>query len=227
MGRLTLEKHTPYFTVLEAFQTARDCALCGLEKKAVHSYFDAFLFENVNDPSARDGLRASHGYCPYHTHFLVGFHDPLALSILYKEQTLLAAAFMEKHKTSKNLLADWEKHKMCPACHQALEIRRHYVGILVDGLADMEMREVLLGHFHVCLNHLLMVLDALRDDVLKKELIEKMHQRLASLAENLEQYCQDSQKNAVGEVFDSPHSYAWKEAVEVAVGQRDVFEPLL
>jgi hypothetical protein len=46
------------------------------------------------------------------------------------------------------------------------------------------------------------------------------------MAERLEQYCQDCQKKAVGEMDDSPHRFVWKEAVETTVGQKDVFESL-
>ncbi len=222
-----MEKHMPYFKVLETLQKSGGCALCILEKEAMHSYFDAFLYENVNNPKARDFLRESRGYCPHHAYVLAGFHDTLALSILYKDQALLADAFLEKNPTHKNLLAEWAKHGMCPACHQTLQIRRHYIAILVEGLAQPEMREAFLNNFHICLHHLLLVMDDLHDEGFKRELAEKMQKRLTQLAEGLEQYCQDCQRKATGEVFDSSHEYAWKEAVEIAVGQKDVFEPLL
>ncbi len=222
-----MEKHTPYFKVLETLQKARDCGLCGLEKSAVHSYFEAFLYENVNDPGARDSLRSSRGYCPHHAHQLAGFHDTLGLSILLKDQMLLEASFLERAASHKNISGEWAKHDLCPACRQAAQIRKHYAGILIEGLAEPEMREALLNHFHLCVNHLLMVLDGLHDEGLKRELAGKMRERLAGLAERLEQYCQDCQKNAAGEAFESPHAFAWKEALESASGQKGVFEPLL
>lgn len=222
-----MEKHTPYFKVLEAVQKNRDCPLCALEKEAVHSYFDAFLYENVNNPGARDALRASRGYCSYHAHHLAGFHDTLALSILYKDQVLLAASFIEKTASRMNILQEWIKHDLCPACRQAIQIRDHYAGILAKGLAEPEMREAFLANDHTCLNHWLMVMDQFQDEGLKGKLAGKMRERLAVLAERLEQYCQDCQKNAEGETFDSPHRFAWKEAIETTVGQKDVFEPFL
>ncbi len=222
-----MEKHMPYFKVLETLQKARGCALCVLEKEAMHANFDALLYENVNNPGTRNDLRESRGYCPYHAHVLVGFHDTLALSILYKDQALLAADFLEKYTTRKNLLAEWTKHEICPGCRKTVEIRRHYIGILVEGLAQPEMREAFLKNFHLCLNHFLMLMDALHDDAFKGLLAEKMKKRLSDLADRLEKYCQDCQKNAEGEVVDSPHRFAWREAVETAVGKKGVFEPLL
>jgi hypothetical protein len=222
-----MEKHTPYFNVLEAVQKKGDCALCFLEKKAVHSYFDSLLYENVNNSVVRNVLRQSRGYCPYHAHHLAAFHDALALSILYKEQVLLAASFLEKAASHKNISQEWTKHDSCPACRQTAQIRHHYADILAEGMAEPEMREAFLTNFTICLNHLLMVMDRLHDDNLKKELTRKMCERLVNLAGRLEQYCQDSQKNAVGEVVDSPHRFAWREAVAIAVGLKDTFEPLL
>ncbi len=222
-----IEKHTPYFKVLETLQKSKDCALCVLEKEAVHSYFEAFLYENVNDPGTRDALRESHGYCPFHAHHIAGFHDTLALSILYKDQALLAASFLEKAASHRNILGEWTHHPMCPACRQTVQIRHHYVGILVSGMDEPEMKEAFLKYFHHCLNHFLMVLEGLHDEGLKRELAGRMRERLTGLAGRLEQYCQDCQKNASGETFDSPHRLAWKEALEISTGQKGVFEPLL
>jgi hypothetical protein len=221
-----MEKHMPYFNVLEALQKTGGCALCTLEKRTMHSYFEAFLYENVNSAGSREPLRESRGYCPHHAHALVGFHDVLALSILYKDQALLAADFLRKAVGGGNLFSEWSRHGTCPACRQALEIRGHYVGILAEGLKEAEMRRAFTDRFNVCLNHLLLLMDALGDDAFKAELAEKMEKRMAGLAGRLEQYCQDCQKNAEGEVVDSPHRFAWKEAVEGAVGQEGVFEPL-
>lgn len=222
-----MEKHTPYFKVLETIQKTKDCALCVLEKEAVHSYFDALLYENVNDPGVRETLRASRGYCPYHTHYLTGLHDTLALSILYKEQSLVAASFLQKNGFHKEISAEWHKHQMCPACMQAMQIRNHYLDILIKGFSEGEMRAAFLDHFHVCLNHFVQLLGSLPDDEYKKALVERMENRLKDLAGSLEQYCQDSQRIAAGEQFESPHRYAWKEAVETVGGLKDVFEPLL
>lgn len=219
-----MEKHTPYFKVLEALQKGKGCALCTLEREAVRSYLDAFLYENVNDPRARDAWRASRGLCPVHAQLLLSLHDALALSILYKDQALLAASFLEENGDQKNLSALWAKHDECPVCRQALEIRKHYAGILSEGLKEPEMRGALVENFGLCFPHLLKTLDEVKDAGLRKELAEKMTGRLKDLADRLEQYCQDCQKNASGPVTDSPHQRAWKEAVETAVGQRGVFE---
>jgi hypothetical protein len=220
-----LEKHTPYFKVLETIQKSRDCGLCVLEKGAVHSYFEAFLYENVNDHGAREALRASRGWCPFHAHHLIGFHDTLALSILFKEQALLAGYFLEKQMEKTHFFSEWVSHAKCPACIQTIQIRQHYLAILVKGLIEEEeMRSAFFGNFHVCLNHFMLVVDALSDDAFKRQLVDRMWQRLADLAGRLEQYCQDCQINAAGETFDSPHRYAWKEAVETVAGLKDVFE---
>lgn len=222
-----MEKHTPYFQVLETFQKAQHCGLCILEKDAVRSYFDAFLYENVNDPSSRKVLRDARGYCPYHTYYLTGFHDILAFSILYKEQSLLAASFLESHGNHKNLMSEWERHDMCPACRQTIQIRQHYLGILAKGLVEQEMQQAFLGNFKICLHHLLMIMDEVEDAPLKKKMAEAMITRLKTLAEQQEQYCQDSQQIAIGKESDSSYRYSWVEAVEIAVGQKDVFEPLM
>jgi len=222
-----MEKHTPYFKVLEALQKARDCALCGLEKGSLKSHLDAFLYENVNNPGARDALRASHGYCPHHTHHLAGFHDNLAFSILYQDHAALADAFLKKAAPHKTLFTEWANHEICPVCRQAQQIRNHYLGMLAEGLREPEMREALTDRFYFCWNHFLLLVDSIHDERLKEQLAVLMRGRLSNLASRLEQYCQDCQKNAAGEQFESPHAFAWKEALETFSGQKDFFEGLM
>lgn len=220
-----MEKHTPYFKVLEALQKGHDCALCVLEKESLKNYLDSFLYENVNDPGAREALRASRGYCPHHAHHLAGFHDPLALSILYQDQASLAVEFLKKYGAHQDLASLWAKHEVCPVCRQALQIRRHYLGILIEGLRESEMREALLDRLTLCWMHSLLTMDAVHDGEIKRRMTALIQERLSGLGARLGQYCQDCQKNAEGEVVDSPHSFAWKEAVETFAGQKEVFEP--
>src|SRR5690348_16070224 len=43
------------------------CPICRLIAKAERHYFEAFFYENVNDPGVNDELRASRGFCTEHT----------------------------------------------------------------------------------------------------------------------------------------------------------------
>ena len=65
----TPEKHLLYFTVLEAFQKAKGCALCELEAEATRRYLDSLLYESVNDPGVRENLVRAKGYCRRHAIF--------------------------------------------------------------------------------------------------------------------------------------------------------------
>jgi hypothetical protein len=222
-GRETMEKHTPYFKVLDAFQQSSSCGLCLLEKDALRSYLEAFLYENVNDPKSRAILKASRGYCSSHTDELVGRHDVLALSILYRDQCLEADSFLEKNKKFKNQYKKWNQHEFCPACKQAQQIRKHYLGILIQGLQEEELRTAFLNHFQICMKHFLLITDQLQDSSFKKQIVQKMQMQLKFLAQELDQYCQDIQKNANGSLLDSPYHSSWKRAIEAVAGQPGVF----
>ena len=56
------EKHLPYFTVLEAFQKAKGCAMCELEAAATRRYPDSLLIRvrerswRAREPRAFKGL---------------------------------------------------------------------------------------------------------------------------------------------------------------------------
>jgi hypothetical protein len=64
----------PYFDVIEALTKTTGCALCALETKSLKRYFDALLYEIVNDPKVRNELAQSKGYCRQQADMLLDCH---------------------------------------------------------------------------------------------------------------------------------------------------------
>jgi acetylornithine deacetylase/succinyl-diaminopimelate desuccinylase-like protein len=84
-----MDKHSTYYTVLDALKAAKECPLCALEAGAIHGYFDAILYEAVNDPKVRAELVRSKGYCHRHAHYLTDMRDSFGIAILYQDQLQL------------------------------------------------------------------------------------------------------------------------------------------
>ena len=80
---MTVEKHSTYFNMLDALKE-KGCPLCRLSDKSAHSYFDAFLFENVTDREVSKKLRASGGFCREHSERFLEFNDTLGAAIVYE-----------------------------------------------------------------------------------------------------------------------------------------------
>ena len=56
-----VQKHLPYFSVLEAIQKAKGCFLCELEVEGTRRHLGNILYEFVNDVDGRATLVRSRG----------------------------------------------------------------------------------------------------------------------------------------------------------------------
>lgn len=165
----THKKHIPYYTVLEALRKAKGCAMCELEAAAVHRHLDSLLYESVNDPGVRENLIRSKGYCLRHAHLLLGFQNGLGTAILYQDQVRLFLDFLASLQglsakvRKKNASAAWGRHDACPACRLQVEGRQSHTEVLLEGLADAEMRGAFEAGPGLCVPHFLFALDKTPD----------------------------------------------------------------
>ncbi|HEX5691153.1 MAG TPA: DUF6062 family protein, partial [Roseiflexaceae bacterium] len=63
----------------------RACPLCVLVERIERKAVDLFLYDQVNDISRRDALRASRGLCLYHTSLLAEGRSALGIAILSRD----------------------------------------------------------------------------------------------------------------------------------------------
>ena len=61
-----MDKHLTYYTLLESFDATKQCPFRYLEERTIKAYFDAILYEAINDPRVRAELIQSQGYCNRH-----------------------------------------------------------------------------------------------------------------------------------------------------------------
>src|SRR5918912_3245568 len=61
------------------------CPLCVLVERIERKAVDHFLYDQVNDISRRDALRASRGLCLYHTEMLAAGRSALGVAILSRD----------------------------------------------------------------------------------------------------------------------------------------------
>src|ERR671931_78446 len=70
---------------LLAAMRQRACPLCVLVERAERKAVDLFLYDQVNDISRRDVLRASRGMCLYHSSMLAEGRSALGVAILSRD----------------------------------------------------------------------------------------------------------------------------------------------
>lgn len=101
------------------------CPICHGAHRSAWRYLDGVLWESVNDPGVRMGLRASHGYCRDHSRMLLRVADAqsgaLGVAILADDllQHLLSDAEMEaaaKRPSSRRRRRPLKPEARCDAC---------------------------------------------------------------------------------------------------------------
>jgi hypothetical protein len=215
MGRAAPVKHGPYFDVLEALRGTAGCALCDLELRAQHRYFDALLYENVNDPGVRGDLARSHGYCARHAHALVGFQDASGIAILYQDQVELFGAFLCATVPARRQRR--RRHGL-----RERDVRRNTVSTVITWLHDPDFAAAFVSASGPCAPHVVELVDAAPDDATEHLLIETHRAKLQGLAEELREFRRKSGVEGQQESFGRERD-AWKRAVALMVGSHGVF----
>jgi hypothetical protein len=223
-----LEKHLSYFTVLEAFQRAKGCAMCELEARDMHRDLDNLLHENVNDVGVRGNLARSRGYCRRHAHVLLEFADGLGTAILYQAQVRLFLEFL-KGQTGlpaklcrKNLPESWNLEAVCPACVMQTQGRQMYIGTMLEWLGDPQLRKAFDDSPGLCVPHLLLVLRQVRDAAERDRLIKVHVSKFAALAQELAEFIRKQDYRFRDEPSGTEKD-SWQRAVNMMVGVKNVF----
>jgi hypothetical protein len=116
----------------------------------MEQYFDALLYERVNDGRLRRRFREAGGFCNPHSFQFMGYHDGLAGSILYRD---LLTAWLEKQldypvQPLSGLLSG------CPACAERAGTEETYLELVAEFLEDQQLKQALLRSDGLCLPHL-------------------------------------------------------------------------
>lgn len=223
MTRKPPEKHAPYYRLLEALRAVEGCALCQLEATAMHQYFQALLYENVNDPGVRIALQRARGYCHRHAHQVLGLANGLATAILYGDQVKLFLDFLTRLTglLGRRRPCSWASPADCPACRVQQADRRRFVGILLDGLADDQMRTAFEAGPGLCVPHFLLVLES-ADGEARRQLVAVQQDKYQALLKDLEEFRRKHDYRYSRESFGRCAD-AWRRAVRMMVGAEGVF----
>lgn len=214
---IKLHKHLAYFTVLDAFKTLKTCALCGLEKDTMHKYFDTLLYESVNDAEIRSELIRSKGYCNRHAFDLIKFGDGLGTAILYQDQLNLTLNILSSSDIKSNYINTILYHPLCPACKKQMEARTQYISVFIDALTDQEMKDAYETSAGICLPHLIIINQIIKNAKLLDYLISIERQNISTLIAEVKEFCRKHDYRFSDETYGEEKD-SWIRAVTKMVG---------
>ena len=219
------------YSLLEACR-APGCPVCRLEQRAVERYLDNKFYESVNSVAWRDELRQSFGFCHEHTWLAVNgrLGDALGFSIISRDLVNSILKQLNEESSSsptsgrrssmlKQILYALTPRKPCPVCEHRDETTRRVLSVLVEELDQPNMTEALEASDGLCLPHLRVVLEHVKDIADCETLITIHREKLENLRAELDEFIRKSEYKAVKESFGSEGN-AWMRAISMMTGSR-------
>lgn len=230
------------YNLLEASR-APGCPVCRLEQRAVERYLDRKFYENVNTPAWRDQLRASLGFCHEHAWLAVNkrLGDALGFSIIYRDivNSVLTqlndnedparssrrwTSALQKipevtRKLIEKMLIALTPRKRCPVCEHRDETTRNILSVLVEELEKPQMTDALEASDGLCLLHLRLSLEYVKESTVSETLLNIHREKLESLSAELGEFIRKNDYQAIKEGFGKEGD-AWLRAVSMITGSR-------
>jgi hypothetical protein len=235
----------PNLTAHKLLEACREpgCPVCRMEQRSVERYLDSQFYENVNSPKWRDKLRASLGFC--HEHAWLGVSqrlgDALGFSIIYRDivnrvlsdldhrgsptpalrglRSLLRQVPEQARTMIETMLTAITPRKRCPACEHRDETTRTTLSILVEELKTSEMTEALQASEGLCLPHLRLALEHVRDSSVCKTLLLLHRAKLERLRAELQEFIRKNDYQLIEAGFGVERD-AWLRAIGMVAGSR-------
>ncbi|MCI0555704.1 MAG: DUF6062 family protein [Anaerolineae bacterium] len=222
---------------------APGCPVCRLEQRGVERYLDNKFYENVNSPAWRDSLRASLGFCNEHASLAVNkrLGDALGFSIIYRDvvnsvlkqlndndnparasrrwTTSLGQISEQARNMIEKMLTALTPRKRCPVCEHRDETTRRVLSVFVEELEKTQMTDALEASDGLCLPHLRLALEHVKESSVCETLLTIHREKLESLNAELGEFIRKNDYQAIKEGFGKEGD-AWLRAVSMIAGTR-------
>ena len=218
------------------------CPVCRLEQRSVERYLDNQFYENVNKPAFRDGLRASLGFCNEHAWLAVDqrLGDALGFTIIYRDvingilgrleeqvpsrasrrwAVLLERMPIQVRSLMERMLYALTPQKRCPACQYREEVTHNMISVLLSELKAAEMVNALQAPDGLCLTHLRLAVEHVKDVSACEMLVAIHREKLENLKTELTEFIRKSDYRFMAEGFGKEGD-AWLRAIGMMVGSR-------
>jgi hypothetical protein len=208
-----MDRETVY---LEPLQPDR-CPLCFVVRAYVYEHLKSLLDECVTDPSTRDHLFQSKGFCRRHAWQGVHQRQALGMGVIYG--SLLQKGL--KELSSQSRFWKFNKPKPCPICESEKNREQSCVKEFAFCWSDSEkLRKAFSERGILCLPHLEGVLTQKMSPAQRKNLHETGKKALERLLQELNEFLEKQDyhrsQESLGQEWD-----AWIRAVRMISGERD------
>lgn len=237
------DRYLAYFDLIEAFRQP-GCPVCRCAATASRQYLETLGREHVNDPQLRWRLRASWGFCNWHSWILADLPGSTFAAAVIHEDLLRTA----RHRTaalgaraacvargprrwlarlagaggSPALVRLYRRRSPCPACLEAARVEARAVdalGAFVDELAFQRAYEDSDG---LCVPHTVQAVERAAGRPEAETLVRITVGRWETLCRAVERFkVKHDHRNA--EPFSEDEASAWRRALATITGEPGLF----
>ena len=229
------------FHLLEACQQS-GCPICRCLESDCRRHMDALIYEHVNDPDTRASLRASWGFCNWHTWMLVEVEGAVTgAAIVYED--LLGTVLRRVRRVSgrtisagtlarrvygvfvgrrSGIATRYERRLTCPICLHSRRGEARYVDAALHGIGDPEFDRAYEKSDGICLPHLLQAVERDRRRRAADDLVARTLAKWQALRDDLQRFVR-KQDYRNTEPFTEAEASSSTRAFEALVGRRAVF----
>jgi hypothetical protein len=227
--------------LLEAMDK-RACPLCVLVERIERKAVDLFLYDQVNDISRRDALRASRGLCLQHTAMLAEGRSALGVAIVSRDVLRAMTAELEKeanHKERKEvedeqasqpfaflasfavkvgakLAARVAPQAGCPMCDERPRVEAPLIAGLLRNFGDAAFAAAFEACGGLCRVHLVNTL-RVADSATARALAGRQAAAWRRLEAELDEFIRKHDYRFQGEVLDAERD-VWRRALRLTSG---------
>ncbi|MEM4970180.1 MAG: DUF6062 family protein [Sulfolobales archaeon] len=198
------------------------CPICYLLDRLEDRYYENLLYENVNDPSVRENIRISHGFCPYHAFKLANFVkrspgiDGLGSTLIYID---MLKDYIDRLNNSKDasirLREPGKLWSGCNLCSYIYEFELIYVNVFTNCIKEA-IAIYLSSSSILCYKHLYMIINRLSKHS-RGKLIDIQIEKLRAILRYAERFVEKHDYRFKGPIYED-EARAWLDAIEILKG---------
>jgi hypothetical protein len=238
-------KFIGYFDLLEACGRG-GCPVCACLDQQSRRAVAAFLYEHVTDPATRRRLRASWGFCNWHTWELLAAESvATGAAILYEDLLRVCRERVDRlhggmpksvprrprwfrmgrgraRRVRPRLVEDYRARARCPVCASLRVAEAHYIEAVVEFADDREFRRAYEESTGLCLPHLIAATEQTPGPARLATLLDTTLAKWEDLRRDLERFVSKNEYRNT-EAVSEREADSYRRAFEVLAGRPHIF----
>jgi len=237
-------KFIAYFELQDACKEG-GCPVCFLVAKISLRSLDNLMWERVNDPSTREDLVTSRGFCNWHAWMILQVpHSQSGTAILHEHLVREQTDTLKRLRRTRHPIRPWKRlfrrlfsavaaptavswrqgKAPCPICAHVRSFEATYLWTCLEYATDLDFQRSFKGSFGLCVPHLYLAASLHPEHPNLPALFNQQLAKMEALRLDLQEFIRKQdyrfRKEPMGD-----EGTAWRRSIELLTGKAGVFGP--